>query len=392
MKKYNFDEIIERRGTGAYKYDFFKENNKPEDAVPLWVADMDFRVSDEILDALHKDVDFGVFGYNGPSKDYFPAVSRWFRERFNWEPKEEWLAITPGVVFAFSTAINALTEKGDAVLIQTPVYYPFINAINRNERRLIENPLVLRDGHYEIDFEDFEKKIIDENVKLFILCSPHNPVGRVWKEDELRRMAEICRQHNVLIVADEIHCDFTWPGHKHHMFLETCSDYSDIAISCTAPSKTFNLAGLSTSNIWIPGSDLRKAFRIQLDKQGVGGANNLGMVACKAAYTKGEEWFNQCLDYMKGNLDYVKSCIEKEIPRLKVVEPEGTYLLWIDFSDLGMNVEELNDFVTNKAKLWVDEGRIFGSGGEPFQRIILACPRSLLEKAMEQLKVAVATL
>ena len=389
MKKYDFDKVIDRNNTGSIKFDFMEENGKDPDTLPLWVADMDFRVADPIIEAMQKALDHGIFGYGDSKDSYYDAVSGWFERRFGWKPEKEWMVKTPGIVLAFSIAVQAYTQPGESVLVQPPVYYPFFRAINSNGRKLIENPLVLKDGKYYMDFEDFEKKIIDNDVKLFIMCSPHNPVGRVWTEEELKTIGDICLKHNVKIVVDEIHCDFVRPGHTHTMFLKSCPECKDITISCTAPSKTFNLAGLQASNIWIPNEELRDRFNQVLEQIGFFTLNNMGIVACEAAYSQGEEWFDQCKDYIYANYEFMKEYIEKNIPQLRVMELEGTYLAWVDFSALGMTSEEVNDLICNKAKLWLDEGKLFGSQGDEYQRFVLACPRATLEAALERLKDAI---
>lgn len=385
---YDFDKIIERRGSGSIKFDSAKSHGKPEDILPLWIADMDFRVAEPIVDALRKKVEHGIYGYAQESPSYFDAVSGWFTRRFNWTPKKEWLVITSGVVPAINFAVKSLTMEGDSVLIQTPVYYPFISAIETNKRKLIESPLVLKNGRYEMDLDDFEKKIVEKNVKLYIICTPHNPVGRVWTKDELKAVGEICRKHNLYVVADEIHCDFTYGDNKHTMFLDACPELSDRTISCTAPSKTFNLAGLQTSNIWIPGDDMRNMFYDELFTTGFFGTNSFGLTACEAAYSSGEEWFDQCKNYIYENYLFLKNYIQEIIPSLRVQELEGTYLAWVDFSALGMSPEEVDDLMVNKAGLWLDEGKIFGTGGENFQRFVLACPRATLKAALDRLSTA----
>ena len=347
---------------------------------------MDFRVADPIIDALKNKADFGVLGYDKQSSTYFDAVASWFTRRFNWTPKKEWLVTTSGVVPAINYAIKALTSEDDAIIIQTPVYYPFTNAIKTNKRKLVESPLVLGGGHYEMDLDDFEKKIVDNNVKMFIFCTPHNPVGRVWTIDELKAVGEICKKHNLFVVADEIHCDFTYGDHRHTMFIDACPEIADRVISCTAPSKTFNLAGLQTSNIWIPGEDVREKFNAELATTGFFGSNSMGLIACEAAYSQGEEWFDQCKSYIYDNYLFLKDFIEEKIPSLRVQELEGTYLAWVDFSALGLTPEEVDDIMINKAGLWLDEGKIFGTGGENFQRFVLACPRATLEEALNRLE------
>ena len=387
--KYNFDEIIDRRNTDSVKYDLVEKSGKPADVLPLWVADMDFRTAPGIVERLSADAAFGIYGYSEGGEDYFRAVSGWYRERFGWQVEKEWLVQTPGVVFAINIAVRALTEEGDAVIIQQPVYYPFSAAIRNNGRKLINSGLVLRDGRYEIDFEDFEKKIVENNVKLFILCSPHNPVGRVWTEEELRRIGGICLAHGVKVVSDEIHSDFVYEGHRHHVFTTVDPVFEAISIVCTAPSKTFNLAGLQVSNIFIPDQQMREAFQKQMELIGYGGINLIGLHACQAAYETGREWLEELKVYLKGNLDFVREYLKKNLPMIKLIEPEGTYLIWLDCRGLGLPEEELEHLIVQEAKLWLDAGVVFGESGEGFERINIACPRAVIREAMERLNRAV---
>lgn len=387
--KYDFNKIINRNNTKSLKYDFAKERNMPEDLLPLWVADMDFQTSPEIIEALNKAVSHGIYGYSEGKEEYFDAVYNWYNDNLNWQVKKEWLIKTPGVVFAIVLAINALTSEGDSVLIQNPVYYPFTEVIIDNNRKLVNNSLVRNGKKYEIDFEDFEKKIIENNVKLFILCSPHNPVGRVWKKWELEKIGDICLKHNVKIVSDEIHSDFVYPENKHIIFSSLDKKYQNITITCTAPTKTFNLAGLQISNIFIPNLEIRKKVLKQLDKVGYSQVNLMGLVACEAAYKYGRQWLNELKEYLLDNLNFLRDYLETNIPQIKLIEPEGTYLIWLDCSALGFEDEELEKFIVEKAKLWLDSGYIFGKEGEGFQRINIACPRETLKKALEQLKEAV---
>ncbi len=385
----DFNEVIDRKNSDSLKFDFAKEKGLPEDVLPLWVADMDFKAPPGVIEALQKSLDRGIFGYSDTKDDYYETVAAWFKKRFDFTYEKEWLIKTPGIVFALANAVRALTEKGDNVIIQPPVYYPFFNVIRNNHRNIIENPLVCKDGKFYIDFEDFEKKIVDNNVKLFILCSPHNPVSRVWTKGELRKLGEICLKHNVYVCADEIHCDFVFEGSKHHIFIDAVPEMKDRTIICTAPSKTFNIAGMQLSNIFIPSAEIREKYMAEIDVTGFTVPSNPGVVACKAAYTTGEEWFEQCLSYIKGNFDYLRAFLKENLPQLKLIEPEGTYLAWIDCSGLGLTAEELNDLIINKAKLWLDSGDIFGKASEQYQRIVMACPRATLEKAMKQLKDAI---
>ncbi len=387
--KYNFDEIIDRRNTDCLKYDFAAEHGKPEDVLPLWVADMDFRTAPGIIERAVADAKLGIYGYTEGRDDYFQTVAAWYRNYFDWQVEKEWLVKTPGVVFAIANAVRALTDEGDAVMIQQPVYYPFSAVIRDNGRTLVNNELVFEDGHYEIDFEDFERKVIENRVKLFVLCSPHNPVGRVWTEEELRRIGEICLQHGVKVVSDEIHSDFVYEGRKHHIFTTVNPDLEEISIICTAPSKTFNLAGLQVSNIFIPNEKIRRAFRQQMSAVGYLEVNMIGLHACQAAYGTGREWLEELKVYLRGNLDYARDYLEKNLPQIKLVEPEGTYLLWLDCRGLGLPEERLEHLIVHEAKLWLDAGAIFGAAGEGFERINMACPRAVLGEALERLRRAV---
>ena len=389
METYDFDSVIDRRNTNSLKYDFAAERGRPTDVLPLWVADMDFRAPEPVLDALRKSVEHGIFGYSEVKSDYYNAVSNWFLQRFHWQTQPEWLVKTPGVVFALAMAVRALTQPGDSVLIQPPVYYPFFSVIRDNGRKIVESELVYQDHRYSIDFEDFERKIAKHQVKLFILCSPHNPVGRVWSLDELRRVGDICRKYDVLIVSDEIHCDFAFDENPHHVFLAANPELADRSILCTAPSKTFNLAGLQVSNIWIPSSHIREAFLKEMDRSGYSQLNALGLVACQAAYTSGNHWLDQCRSYLRANLTFLRDFLEQHIPEIRLVEPEGTYFAWLDCSGLDLCRRDLNDLIVKQAKLWLDAGHIFGGNAGQFQRIVLACPRSTLETALFQLKAAV---
>ena len=390
--KYNFDEIVDRKNTDSLKYDFAIERGKPEGILPLWVADMDFKTPPEVIEALIEKSNHGIFGYTESKNDYFEVLQDWFQNNFSWKIEREWLVKTPGIVYAICTAIRALTNKGDAVIIQQPVYYPFSESVLINERKLVVNELVYSEGKYTIDFDDFEKKIIENNVKMFILCNPHNPVGRVWSMDELVRLGDICINHDVLVVSDEIHADFIYPGFKHYIFADLKPEFSKISITCTAPSKTFNLAGLQISNIFIPNREIKHRFKAEIVKSGYSQLNTMGITACKAAYSYGIEWLHELKEYLLGNLNLVRSFVAEKLPQLKLIEPEGTYLIWLDFNKLGLNEKQLEDLIINKAGLWLDAGTMFGQGGEGFQRINIACPRIILEKALNQLEQAINSL
>ena len=386
---YSFDKIIDRRGTDSLKYDLAAKRGMPEDIIPLWVADMDFPAPPEVLEALVEKSRHGIFGYSDTiGDDYFNALADWYASRFNWHLSPKWLVKTPGVVFAICTAIRALTEEGDAVLIQEPVYYPIAGSVRANNRNLLVYELVYRDGRYYIDFDDFEDKIARNRVRLFILCSPHNPVGRVWSEEELAAMGEICLKYGVKVVADEIHADFVYPGYRHHVFETIRPEFAAMTITCTAPTKTFNLAGLQISNVFISNTELRKKFKQELEKTGYSQPNIMGLVACKAAYRYGAQWLEDLKSYLVSNLALVRDFLAQELPSVRLVEPEGTYLLWLDFRALDLPDKELNDLIVQKAGLWLNAGPMFGAGGEGFQRINIGCPAATLQKALERLKKA----
>ena len=385
---FDFDTVVNRKGTNSLKYDFSKERGKPEDILPLWVADMDFPTAPPILERLEKTVRHGIFGYSEGKEDYFQAVSGWYREHFQWEVERKWLVKTPGVVFAIAAAIRAFTKEGDSILLQQPVYYPFREAIIDNKRNLVNSPLQMVNGHYEIDFDDFERKIKENHVKMFLLCSPHNPGGRVWKEWELRKIGDICVENDVIVVSDEIHSDFVWEDHKHLIFSSLSPEYAQRTITCTSPSKTFNLAGLQISNIFIPNQKMRRAFRQQMAAVGYSQVGIMGLVAGQAAYEKGEEWLLAVKDYIWDNFLFLKEYIEKYMPQIHVIVPEGTYLVWLDFRDLGLTENEREKMIVHKARLWLDSGVMFGEDGEGFERINIACPRKILERALEQLREA----
>lgn len=405
-KNLNFDEVVERRNTDCLKYDFAQRRGRPADVLPLWVADMDFPTSSRIVDALVERAQHGIFGYTESRESYFEAVADWMKNRHGWTVKEPWLVKTPGVVFALAMAVKAYTQPGESVLIQQPVYYPFTEVIRDNGRRAVSSDLVYepirspeeaanirnaetQPGKYRIDFEDFEQKIVENEVKLFLLCSPHNPVSRVWTRAELLRIGEICLAHGVTVVSDEIHEDFTYGEHRHVVFANLKKEFADISITCTSPAKTFNLAGLQISNIFIPNGRLRAKFRHQIDAAGYSQLNAMGITACEAAYRCGTTWYEAMLDYVEKNIDYVRCFLKERLPEIHLIEPEGTYLLWLDFRDLHLTENELEVLVTRKARLWLDSGAIFGKTGEGFERINVACPRKTLVTAMERLERAI---
>lgn len=389
LEKINFNIVVNRKNTNCLKYDFAVRRGRPENVLPLWVADMDFKVAPEITQAIEKRVAHGIFGYSEVKEEYFEAVAAWMEQKHGWHVEEDWLVKTPGVVFALAMAVQAFTEPGDAVIIQQPVYYPFSEVIADNGRRIVDNTLELKeDGKYHINFEDFEQKVKENHVKLFLLCSPHNPVGRVWTKEELKKIAAICRKYDVIVVSDEIHEDFVFNG-KHQVFADLSEDAKNRTITCTAPSKTFNLAGLQVSNIWIANPKLREKFKKQIAAAGYSQLNTLGLTACEAAYRYGGEWHAELLGYLKSNLNFLREFLQTRLPEVKLIEPEGTYLVWLDFGSLGLTEEQREELLTKKAGIWLDSGAIFGAAGEGFERINIACPRSILKDALERIERAV---
>ena len=383
--KFDFDTVVNRKNTNAIKYDLAKKRGKPEDAVSLWVADMDFPTAPCIQKAVAEKAAHGIWGYSRPDNRYYDALKKWYKERHNFEVQNEWVVNTPGVCFALAAAIKAFTKEGESVLIQKPVYYPFFNIINSLQRKVVNSSLILKNNHYEIDFDDFERKIVQENVKMFILCSPHNPGGRVWTKQELQKISEICLAHNVLVVSDEIHSDITFGSNVHTVYGSLSEQALKNSIICTAPSKSFNLAGLQFSNIFIADEKMRKEFSEELDKTGYDEPSVFGIVAATAAYSEGADWFDSVKSYIWENILFAKNYIEENASQIKVLVPEGTYLLWLDFSKTGLSDSEINDRVLNKAKVWLDSGSMFGKEGEKFQRINCATPRIILEDALKRI-------
>ena len=386
----DFDKIVERRNTDCLKFDAAVRRGYPADILPLWVADMDFLTAQPVLEALHQRINHGVFGYTEADPDrFFSVLQGWFLAQHQWEIQKEWLLQTPGVVFALAMAVKAYTQPEDAVLIQQPVYYPFTEVILDNGRRRVSNDLVLRGGRYEIDFADFEEKIVANQVKLFLLCSPHNPVGRVWTKEELERIAEICRKHHVIVVADEIHEDFVWSGHPHIPFASLGEEAANYSVTCTSPSKTFNLAGLQVSNIFIPNFELRRKLKHEINAAGYSQLNTLGLTACEAAYRDGLPWLEELKAYLRQNIEYTRTFLRQNLPQVRLIEPEGTYLLWLDFRNLGLGNAALEELIIKKAGLWLDSGAIFGAAGKGFQRINVACPRAVLAEALQRIAKAI---
>ncbi len=385
---YNF-ESEDRYNTDCIKFDFTRERNHREDCLSYWVADMDFKTAPEIVEDLHRRVEHGIFGYTNIKPHYFEAVRNWLREQHGYGVERAELVETPGVVFAIVTAIRAFTGEGESVLTLTPVYYPFTNSIRNTRRKLVSSALIWKrntetgDGKYEIDFVDFENKIADNNVKLFLLCNPHNPGGRSWTREELSMMADICSRHNVIVFSDEIHADFVWKPNIHTVFATVSPEAEQISVTATSPSKTFNLAGLQVSNIFIKNRDLFKKYKTERNNTGYDEPSALGLTACESAYTRGLEWHKACRGHIESNLEFAVEYINRNSGGLlHAAKPEATYLLWVDCSALPFDDAEQNRRITEDGNLWLDPGNVFGTDGENFQRINVATGREYLEKGL----------
>jgi len=384
----DFDTVVNRKNTRSLKYDSARAAGYPEDILPLWVADMDFMTSSYVEDALAELARYNLYGYSNtqPGDGFFESVRGWMKRQHNWDVEESWHLKTPGVCFAIATAVRAFTEPGDAVIIQQPVYYPFSGLVKQNGRKVISSDLVQNeDGSYRADFEDFERKIAENRVKMFILCNPHNPVGRVWTEEELIRLGKICAEHRVIVFSDEIHGDFIWSG-THRVFQEADPSFRGFTVTATAPSKTFNLAGLQQSNIFIPDPELRRRFTAEFQKTGFDEPNIFGITAAQAVYEHGDEWYEAMKKYVAENIAFADDFVREKLPGFRMRKPEGTYLIWLDGRGTGLSPAALDEAIVRKARLWLDSGSMFGKAGAGFQRINTACPRSILREALERLE------
>ena len=385
--KNNFDEIIDRSGTSATKMESLPKGC-PDDALPLWVADMDFACAEPILKALHERIDKKIFGYTMYDTDEcLGAVLNWYKKRYGWEEQKENLFFCGGIVSAYAVLLNLLTKEGEGVVIQRPIYYPFTMKANSNGRQIVDSPLIYADGNYTIDFDDLDKKMAEPNNKVLVFCSPHNPAGRVWTEEEIRKVVDICKKYDKWIICDEIHCDLLRCGMTFHPILKVAPDYADRIAVCTAPSKTFNLAGMKTSNIVIHNKELQAAWKELIGgKLSMNGAGTLGLTAMIAAYNEGEEWLEQLKEYLDGNFAYIDAFLKEHLPKAHMVPSEGTYLAWIDFNGyVDGDAEKLEEIMQKKARVALDEGYIFGDAGRGFERINIATPRSVVEDCMDRI-------
>lgn len=388
--KYNFDEYKLRNNMEAAKWDSMGPNAK-EGIVPLSVADMELLSPPEIINELVKTAEFGMYGYTWWGERYANAVQHWMKTRHDWDIQKDWIVQLNGVVQGLACACRAFTEPGDNILLLTPIYYPFYTVIARNKRTLVESTVQLKDGHYEIDFEDFEEKA--KTAKMFMLCNPHNPLGRVWTEEELRKIGDICRKYNVLVVSDEIHFDLIMPGHKHMVYAALGEEYADNCVILNAPSKTFPLAALCLANAFIPNKELREKFDFEVNNSGAYTYSIFGIRALEVGYTECADWVDQLNEHLYGNYQYFKNFMKEKYPEVWVADLEGTYLVWFDCKCFGLDGKTLGEYLRNEASLYLDDGYIFGDIGDGFERINIACTRQVLvdaldrfDKAMQRLK------
>lgn len=382
MNKFNFDEIVDRRGSDCVKWD----GTDVDGVLPMWVADMDFRVAPAIVEALSRRVEHGVFGYEHVPQSYYDAVVGWFSRRHGWRFSPDWIIYTTGVVPAVSAVIKAMTSPGDKVMVQTPVYNCFFSSIRNNGCIIEENKLVYSDDTYCIDFDDFERRAADPKVKVFLLCNPHNPAGRVWTPAELRRMGDICLRHGVFVIADEIHCDIVMPGYKYTPFASLSDEFLSHSATCTALTKTFNIAGLQIANIIVADDDARKSIDRAVNINEVCDVGPFGVTALQAAYDESEGWLDELLPYIKANYDYLLEFFSKHLQMLRVVRLEGTYLVWVDCSELNRTSETIVSELMGEEKLWLNGGDIYGETDRPFVRINIACPRDTLVDGLGRLR------
>ena len=386
---YNFDKIIDRSNTHSVKFDLRKLYFGREDVIPLWVADMDFETPNFIREAIKKRAEHPIYGYTIKSEGYFNAIINWLKDRHLWEVKKEEISFSPGVVPGFTLAILAYSKPGDQVVVQPPVYFPFFQSVTDNGRKLIHNQLLEKDNYYTIDFEDLEKKLSHPKTTLFLISSPHNPVGRVWSKEELEKMVELCKKYNVLLLSDEIHGDLVFKEYQHIPSSSISDDAKDSCITFMAPSKTFNVAGLSSSFLVIQNPNLKKRYEEVLQAYHLGGGNIFGAVALQAAFEKGHDWLDELMSYLQKNVDYVSDFFASNLPQISFQKPEATYLLWLNCKSLNLDAEALKKLFVEEAALGLNAGSIFGPGGDGYMRMNVACPKSVLEKALHQLLKAI---
>lgn len=380
MKKYDFNTVLDRRNTDCIKYDAALMFLGADIELPLWVADMDFPSPDFVLDALRERLNHPILGYQFHSDSFYQPFIEWVSRRHNWSIQRQWLSFSPGVVPALSVAVLSLTSANDKIIVQPPVYFPFFECVEGNGRHLIENPLLLKDGRYYFDFENLEQNI-DDSTKMLILSNPHNPGGMVWTKDELLKLASICQKYNILVLSDEIHCDLLFNGYSHTPFASLNEWTAQNSLTCMAPSKTFNLSGLSTSYVIMPNIELKAKFDKLASTLHINLGNIAGTVAANAAYTYGDSWLNQLMEYIEENYMFLNDFFSQNLPDVDVMKPEATFLVWLDFRKYNFKDGQLNEILLHKAKVGLNKGEMFGTGGDGFMRINIACPRKVLSEA-----------
>jgi len=382
-KRYDFDEVIDRKGTHCYKHDAAARIFGREDILPLWVADTDFRVPDFIMDAIRMRTEHEILGYTFKSESYYTAIIDWMQRRHDWHIEKDWISSSPGVVAGLSLAVQAFTEKGDGVIVQPPVYFPFFDTVTGSGRRLLENPLQFRDGRYTFDLQDLRRKA--KEAKALLLCSPHNPGGTVWTPEELQDLMQICLEENVLVISDEIHCDLCFPGYRHRPIASLSAEAAANTVTLMAPSKTFNVAGLASSLVIISNEDLRRSYEECLSVGHLGMGNIFGTIALEAAFRHGDEWLRHLMDYLHENYVTLKLFLNDRVPKIRIMKPEATYLVWMDFSAFGLDDDSLQKILVEKAGVGLNPGQRFGPGGEGWMRINIGCPRSVLKEALQRI-------
>jgi len=386
--KYNFDEIIERKGTNSFKHDFLNQIFKRDDLIPMWVADMDFRTPDFIINAIKKRLNHEILGYTFKSDQFNNSVVNWIKKRYNWEIKSEWIQFSPGVVPSIAFCIQAFTKPGDKIIVQPPVYHPFINVIKENNRNVVFNKLINQENKYRINFEELEKSV-DEKVKMILLSNPHNPVGRVWNKDELTKLGDFCVKNDIIIISDEIHADIVFKPNKHIPIAGLNNNFLENTVTLYAPSKTFNMAGLASSVIIVQHKKLYKKLEHEIRKLHIGMGNIFGLVGLEVAYSEGEEWLEELLKYLKDNIEYIYKYLMDNIPIINFEIPQATYLLWLNCKGLGLNNNELSNLFINKIKIGLNDGVMFGPGGEGYQRMNIGCPKSVISRALSRIQTKI---
>ena len=387
----NFDQIIDRKEYPTLKWNkpLLTEHFGNDGVLPFWVADMDFQAPDVVIDSLLKRVEHGIFGYEYKKDTYFDALFNWYKNRHQWLVDLNHIEFCPGVLNAISILINQHSDKGDGIIVQPPVFFEFRSVIKRNNRKLVKNPLQVVDGKYQMNFKELEKKAANPKTKIMIICNPHNPVGRVWTREELAQAGEICRRHNVLIISDEIHGDIVYKPHHYTPFASISDELAQISVTCLSPAKTFNIAGVIDAMAVIANKEYRDQFHDFAHRYQINKTNVFASAAIEAAYSQGGEWLDELLTYLQANIDFLQSFLYENLPQVKLIEPEGTYLVWLDFKELGLDAKELEKFLAQKAQLALNSGYWFGREGAGYARMNIACPQSILEQALSRLTNAV---